>query len=99
MVAGALVTPLYFLVEFPRRSEIVKNAYETNVYFSFLVRYIAIPFIFVYFVILYAYSVKVLLNFSVWPNGEISWMVIGFSIFGYLAYVFSRAYESGYSTV
>lgn len=32
------------------------------------------------------------MNFSDWPKGIISWMVIGFSSFGYLIYILSRAY-------
>lgn len=52
-------------------------------------KYVGLPFITLYFIILYAYSLKVLMNFSDWPNGQISWMVIGFSVFGYLLYIFS----------
>ena len=70
-----------------------------NRFFSFLIRYIAVPFIFVYFLILYAYSAKVLMNFQDWPKGMISWMVIGFSTFGYLAYIFSKPYEEESSIV
>lgn len=58
-----------------------------NRFYDFLVKFIGIPFIFFYFFILYAYTGKVLMNFSDWPNGEISWMVIGFSFFGYLLYI------------
>jgi len=32
------------------------------------------------------------MNFSDWPKGIVSWMVIGFSSFGYLIYILSRAY-------
>lgn len=35
------------------------------------------------------------MNFSDWPKGMISWMVIGFSAFGYLNYIFSKSYETG----
>jgi hypothetical protein len=53
---------------------------------------VATPFIYIYFLILYAYTAKVLMNFSDWPKGIVSWMVIGFSAFGYLIYIFSRRY-------
>ncbi len=33
------------------------------------------------------------MNFHDWPKGIISWMVIGFSSFGYLTYIFSKSYE------
>ena len=58
-----------------------------------MIRFIATPFIVLYFIILYAYSAKVLLNFQDWPKGMISWMVVGFSTFGYLTYIFSKPYE------
>lgn len=58
-----------------------------------------IPFLILYFVILYSYSVKVLLNFSDWPKGQVSWMVIGFSVFGYALYLFSYSIEKEYSLI
>lgn len=33
------------------------------------------------------------MHFGEWPNGEVTWMVIGFSIFGYLLYIFSHSLE------
>lgn len=89
----SLIAPLYCLVHLPKIAEINKNIYEINRFFSFLIRFIAVPFIVIYFVILYAYSVKVLMNFQDWPKGMISWMVVGFSTFGYLTYIFSKPYE------
>ena len=90
----SLVAPLYALIHFPELKEIKKNTYDTNRFFSFLVRFVGIPFILVYFIILYAYSVRVLMNFQDWPNGIISWLVIGFSIFGYLVFIFSESYAA-----
>jgi hypothetical protein len=94
IVSLSLIAPLYGLIHLPTKSEYTKSLYTENRFFSFLVRYVATPFIYIYFIILYAYSFKVLSNFSDWPKGIISWMVIGFSSFGYLIYIFSRAYES-----
>ncbi len=68
-----------------------KDTIEKNTFFKFLVKYIGIPFIYLYFFILYAYTAKVLMNLSEWPKGQIPWMVIGFSIFGYKIYAFSEA--------
>lgn len=91
-ISLALITPIYALMHFPDLGKIKKDTYDTNRFFSFLVRFIGIPFILIYFVILYAYSVRVLANFHDWPNGIISWLVIGFSTFGYLIYIFSESY-------
>lgn len=92
--ALSLVAPLYGLIHLPLAKEYETTLYTKNAFFSFLVKYIATPFIYIYFLILYAYSAKVLFNFSDWPKGVISWMVIGFSAFGYLVYIFSKAYET-----
>jgi hypothetical protein len=93
VVALAFTAPIYWLISLPIRSDINTRAFETNKFFSFLIRYIGVPFICIYFLILYAYSTKVLMNFSDWPKGIISWMVIGFSTFGYVNYIFSKPYE------
>lgn len=97
--AGALIAPLYGLMHLPKIEEIHDKEYTTDIFFAFIIRFIAIPFIFLYFCILYAYSIKVLLNISDWPKGEISWLVIGFSIFGYLGYIFSKSYETEHRMV
>lgn len=93
VTALSLIAPLYYLIHLPVVKDIEKRTYEINRFFSFLIRYIATPFIVLYFIILYAYSAKVLMNFQDWPKGMISWMVIGFSTFGYLTYIFSKPYE------
>lgn len=99
IAACALIAPLYGLMHLPRIEEIHDKEYTTDIFFAFIIRFIAIPFIFLYFCILYAYSVKVLINISDWPKGEISWLVIGFSIFGYLGYIFSKSYETEHRMV
>lgn len=92
--ALALLTPLFALSELPKKWEFEKSRLDENLFFNFLIHYIAIPFIYVYFFILYAYTLKVLLDFSNWPKGEVSWMVIGFSLFGYIIYMFSYIFET-----
>jgi hypothetical protein len=92
--ALSFVAPLYGLIHLPIKKKYETSTYTKNGFFAFLVKYIATPFIYIYFLILYAYSAKVLFNFSDWPKGIISWMVIGFSAFGYLVYIFSKAYET-----
>lgn len=93
VVSLAFSAPMYGLLHFPMKSEINARTFEVNKFFSFLIKYIGVPFITIYFIILYVYTAKVLINFSDWPKGIISWMVIGFSVFGYLNYIFSKSYE------
>lgn len=91
--ALSFFTPIYALTQIPNKKTFKENHFNENIFFSFLIKYIAVPFIFIYFIILYAYSVKVLSNFWDWPKWEVSWMVIWFSIFGYLTYIFSYIFE------
>lgn len=93
-ISLAFIAPLYGLIQFPDPSAINRDEYDTNRFFSFLVRFVGMPAILVYFVILYAYSIRVLVNFHDWPMGIVSWMVIGFSSFGYLVYAFAKPHEN-----
>jgi len=90
IIAATLVGPLYFLSHVPKE---VASKGETlkvlGTFLRFVIMYIALPFILIYFVILYAYSIKVLLNFSQWPEGIVSWLVIFFSFFGWIIYFLS----------
>lgn len=88
-----IFTPMFALSLIPNKQSFSNNYFNENSFFSFLIKYIAIPFIYIYFIILYVYSAKVLINFWDWPKWEVSWMVILFSIFGYIAYVFSYIFE------
>ncbi len=93
IIAGSIITPIFAMSMIPNKKDFTNNYFNENAFFSFLVKYIAIPFIYIYFIILYAYSAKVLSNFGDWPKGEVSWMVIAFTIFGYITYVFSYIFE------
>lgn len=93
IIALSLAAPLYGLIHLPRKDTTNTRDYVTNRFFDFILRFVVIPFVIIYFCILYAYSLKVLLNISDWPKWEVCWLVIGFSVFGYLGYIFSKSYE------
>ncbi len=93
IISLSLITPLFALTQIPQKPQFRENQFRENLFFSFLIKFVAIPFIVIYFLILYAYTIKVLLNFWDWPKWEVSWMVIGFSIFGYITYIFSYIFE------
>ena len=97
--ALACFTPLFALTQLPEASSYKKDIFRENTFFSFLIKFACIPAILVYFTILYSYSLKVLLNFSDWPKWEVCWMVIGFSVFWYLVYIFSYTFEKQYSLI
>lgn len=89
----AFLTPIFALSQMPSKEKFEESYFNENAFFIFLIRYIALPFIYIYFFILYAYILKVLLNFTAWPKGEVTWIVIGFSLFGYIIYIFSYIFE------
>ncbi len=89
----SIITPLFALSQIPNKKSFLENHFNQNAFFSFLIKFVAIPFIYLYFFILYAYTIKVLLNFKEWPRWEVSWLVIWFSIFWYLSYIFSYIFE------
>ena len=91
--------PFFALSSLPDKKSFNESYFNENVFFSFIIKYIATPFIYVYFIILYAYSIKVLSNFWEWPKWEVAWMVIWFSIFWYLVYIFSYIFEGKYKLI
>ncbi len=95
----SLLAPLFFLANLPKDKQNDLDKIKKNKFYYFLINYIGLPAISIYLLILYAYTVKVLVNFSKWPQGKISWMVIGFSFFGYLIYVASWIFKDKFKPV
>lgn len=87
------LAPIYFLSNIPEKKYIEKDTFKENIFINFIIKYIGVGLITVYFIILYSYSIKVLLNFWDWPKWEISWLVISFSSLAYFVYVFSSFLE------
>ncbi|PLX27365.1 hypothetical protein C0583_03560 [Candidatus Parcubacteria bacterium] len=97
--SALFMAPMYLLAEFPKTRKIKVDKLEIIVkdkFYSFLVNYVALPAIYIYFTILYAYTIKVLLHFREWPQGEVAWLVILFSFFGYIVYFASSVFEKKY---
>ena len=94
----SFTAPLFWLYQVPKSWDL-KSKMTMNHFFEFIIKFIALPAGIFYFAILYVYSLKVLLSFWNWPKWEISWLVIGFSIFGYIVYIYSQVLESKYSIV
>jgi hypothetical protein len=64
----AIISPIFALTQIPDKNNFLKNHFNENAFFSFLIKFVATPFIYLYFFILYAYTIKVLSNFSEWPR-------------------------------
>lgn len=92
IIANVMFAPSFFLINIKRDKEI-DDKVEVLKFYKFIIKYVWVPFIYIYFFILYAYSIKVLSNFSDWPNWIISRLVIFFSLFWYIIYSFSYILE------
>lgn len=93
IIALSLFAPLFGLSYIPTKASFTSKSYNITAFIEFIIKYIGISFVCIYFIILYAYSIKVLMNFNEWPQWEVSWLVIGFSIGWYLVYLYSSALE------
>ncbi len=89
-----LVTPLFGLSQLPDHTEVHTKLSNINSFARFIIKYLLFPAVCVYFIILYAYSIQLWFTFWNWPKGEISWLIIGFSILGYITYILSYIYTN-----
>ncbi|MBK9222885.1 MAG: DUF4153 domain-containing protein [Saprospiraceae bacterium] len=83
---GCIGHPVYFLFNFPNLSETVDSKIEYTKAIRILVFYIYIPMSILYFVILYAYGIKILILWNL-PKGWVSTLVLGFSAVGVFTYL------------
>lgn len=88
--ASIIVAPLFWLTEM-KGTDTTKLLPRT--FLKVVVLYIGIPFAVIYMLILYAYSVRVLINISDWPEASISWLIIVFSVFGWLLFISSYPFR------
>ncbi|MBK9335445.1 MAG: DUF4153 domain-containing protein [Lewinellaceae bacterium] len=85
LLAGVFQTA-FFLAHFPRRFGFDEQDRSYNAVFKNLCQYILIPIVGLYFLILYAYSVKILVTWNL-PHGWVSSLVLGFSVAGIFTYL------------
>ena len=88
-----LVAPIFGLSHLPEKKSVSKKINALNNFARFIIKYAFFPAVCVYFIILYIYSIKLGISFWDWPKWEISWLVIGFSVLGYITYILSSLYE------
>lgn len=84
---GTIFLPFYGMIKFPKMTTEGKEEVQITPIETFITKYIGIPFIIIYFIILYIYSIKILLNFWEWPRGIVSYLVIIFSGIWYFTYI------------
>lgn len=85
LLAGIFNTA-YFLYHFPGDYSFDSEDYGYHFVFKTLCKFILIPIVGLYFVILYAYSLKILITWEL-PNGWVGSLVTGFSVAGIFTYL------------
>ncbi|HTO93235.1 MAG TPA: DUF4153 domain-containing protein, partial [Bacteroidota bacterium] len=83
LVSGAFAT-WFFLGGIPDDIAALDSVTETPRWISVFSRYVLIPLVLVYLVILYAYIVKIVVEWS-WPEGWVSRMILGLACAGTFA--------------
>ncbi|MBK9017383.1 MAG: DUF4153 domain-containing protein [Saprospiraceae bacterium] len=96
VVLAGIFNTAYFLAHFPKRfdfeTESVENqelATPTNLFtgpLKNLTKFILIPIVAIYFLILYAFSAKILIQWEL-PEGWVGKLVLGFSVAGIFTYL------------
>jgi len=82
----SIFQPLYFFSRFPKDLSFDNKELESSFAFRVFVRRILIPIVLLYGLILFAYILKIIGQWS-WPRGWVSNMVLWFSVCGTLAYL------------
>jgi hypothetical protein len=93
IIALSFITPLICLMKLPTTTKQETETFSLHTFAIVIIKYVLTSFVLLYFVILYAYTIKVLAHFGNRPQGEICWLVIAFSIMGYLRYLLSSPLE------
>jgi len=83
---GGVFQTTFFLYHFPGRYLFGEKERSYNLVFKNLCQYILIPIVGLYFLILYAYSIKILVTWDL-PHGWVSSLVLGFSVAGIFTYL------------
>jgi hypothetical protein len=89
IVALSFLTPLVCLMKLPKIPWKQEDTFALDTFTTVIIKYVLTSFVCLCFIILYAYTVKVLAHFTQRPTGEVCWLVVAFSIVGYVWYLFS----------
>jgi hypothetical protein len=87
VIAGIFHT-FYFLSELKSSLYEEDSTIEHHRIFGFFSKFILLPLTLIYFAILYAFSLKLLIQ-QEWSQGWISSLILGFSVTGILCYLFN----------
>jgi len=85
-----ILFPIFFLAQI---ISIKEFDISEKKFFVLLTRFIFIPFVLFYALVLVAYSAKTLLVVREWPNGVFPWLILGFCISGLFTYLCAQYIE------
>lgn len=78
-----LFMPVYFLANVPSGDEKKKTSLSINKFLKIFALYIVLPILLLYTVILYAYMLKIVVQWQL-PNGWVSWLVSVLGVGGFV---------------
>lgn len=84
ITVSAVFNTWFFLSGAPVRIDHLEQVNEYPSGLRVFTQYVLLPLVTVYLIILYAYSLRILLSLN-WPQGWVAYLVLGFSIAGILA--------------
>lgn len=85
-LGGFVFFPLYILAGLPRHFDDETPARDIPAPVSFIANYLLVPLMLVYTGILYAYGLKIILQWQL-PRGNLAYMVMGFGAVGVLTHL------------
>lgn len=85
-LVGGMFQTTFFLYHFPRYATFDDSEVGYPALLKNLCQYVFVPIVGLYFLILYAYSAKILLEWEL-PRGWVSSLVLGFSVAGIFTYL------------
>ena len=99
VICSTVIVPFLFLYNVPADpQENLKKEYPKGL--RIFAQYILLPLVVLYFVILYAYTAKVVLTWE-WPKGVLSYMIASFSFVGVALhfFVYPRLKKEGWLSI
>lgn len=75
----------FFLAGVPQNLDELDSSEDYPKGLKIFTQYVLLPLVTIYLGILYAYAVKLIINFNNWPKGWVAYLVIGFSVAGILS--------------
>lgn len=88
-----IITPLFLLYNLPKKDEYHNLSIKTNWIYELVLKYLFIPFIILYSISIYLYSIKILVNITNLPSWEIIWKVVSYLTIGFIIYIYSSLQE------